>query len=113
MRSKNRAAVPDEARVLGLAVLEHVEIIGAVVNARAEQKYVGRLVGAADEFAHESRGQIGLVVKFGRKEAVKCAFVQWFFSRNLRIGQYSNQSGRSFAELSKTPKPGSKSRRDV
>ena len=41
------------------------------------------LIDAADEFAHESRRQIGLVVKFGREKTVECLFVQRFVEQKF------------------------------
>ncbi len=52
--------------MFGLAVLEHAQIIGAVVNAGAEQDDVGVGLRGKKKIADRARTQIGLVLEFRR-----------------------------------------------
>ncbi len=65
-----------EPRMLRIAVFEHVEKIGAIVNAGAEQIHIRRGGRAVDELAHRRRGQVGLEAKSRRQKSVKSLLVQ-------------------------------------
>src|SRR5260370_26030036 len=69
--------------MLGLAVLEHVQKIGTVVNAGAEQHHVGVGLRGENEITDRARAQIGLVLELRREESVERVLVQLLVQQKL------------------------------
>jgi hypothetical protein len=61
MRATRTRGDRGESRMLGLAVLENVQKISAVVDARAEQKYVRGVTDAVDDL-HATAAAVRLVL---------------------------------------------------
>src|ERR1700676_2812522 len=65
-----------QTRVFRVAVLEDVQVIGAVVNAGAEEYDLGRIVRGENELAHGRGTQAGLELEFRRQKTVKGILIQ-------------------------------------
>ena len=72
-----------ETGVLGIAMLEHIEIKRTVVNAGTEQHHVRLRIRGLDEVAHFGGAQIGFQLELRRQESVKRILIQVFSEQEL------------------------------